>query len=641
VSDLALPLLVAILVALLGVGALGAFLPGSSRQPIGFVATGICGLGCLLSLISVLVSASPTITDLPVGPPGMRLHLALDPLSGFFLLFMFLAGAAVLACAAEGADADPLAGLTARIAGCIAGLGLTLLAADGVTLALGLTIGGGALWATSEPGPPRAQHIAVVLAAAALLLTAVALLTAPDSLPHFEAIRARTPDPRPAAAALTLLGAGALAGLFPLGTSPLRPRLTPLHATVPTCAVALLSGGMMPVGTYLLLRLAVDLAGRSPPSWWGLPFLLMGAASAVIGGWCSATRMQLDTILADGSRRLSGLAAIGIGLVLFARAADLPNLAGFGISAVLLLSAGQTICATLVLLTAGVVQQEAGTRRLDRLGGLIHRMPTAAIAMSIGLFGLANLPPGVGFAGSWLLFQALLAAPRAGGLAPQILLAGLSATLAVSGALGAASAVRLFGIAFLGRPRTPRTAAANDITGRPRSALLILAAVAALLGLLPGVVLRVLAEPAVSLLTGTGLGFRAGLLSLAPGSGSPGYAVLPLVALGALCGGATLWGLRRGGRGERTSPAWHDGFSPPPAWLPFGDPLAQSDGSGFVPELPRLPDPRPLLARSLLSWPTPNWSSIARAVSFHAMALWVVLIVIATLLALLTALAAK
>jgi len=106
-------------------------------------------------------------------------------------------------------------------------------------------------------------------------------------------------------------------------------------------------------------------------------------------------------------------------------------------------------------------------------------MPTAAIALAAGLFGLSGLPLGVGFAGTWLLFQSLLEAPRAGGLAPQILLAGLAAVLALSSATAAAGAVRLFGVAFLGRPRTPRAAVAEDITRRARPAVLVLTAIAA------------------------------------------------------------------------------------------------------------------------------------------------------------------
>ncbi len=623
-SDPVLPLLVAILVALLAVGGLGAFLPASGRHAIGFAATGISGLGCLLCLMSLLLGNEPAAFELPVGPPGMALHLALDPLAAFYLLFVFLAATAGLAFAAEGPQSDPPATL-AGLAVSVAGLGFALLAADGIALSVGLAVGGLALWATGDPGRPRALLLAVTLGAAGLLVAATAILSPADTGPRFDAIRAAVPDPAHAAAALalSLLGAGALAGLVPLHAW-----FVPAHEAAPDRAAALLSGGVVPVAIYTLVRVVLDLAGPTPPLWWGLPFLLMGAASVVLSAWRSTNAIGVDAVLVASSHRLTGLVTIGIGLVLFGRSADLPNLASLALSAVLLLSAGQAMCGTLMPLCAGAIRQAAGTRRLDRLGGLIHQMPIGSLAVAGGLFGLASLPPGLGFAGSWLLFQSLLEAPRAGGLAPQILLAGLAAVLALSGAIAAASAVRLFGVAFLGRARTPRAAAAEDIPRRSRPALLALAGIVSFLGLLPGVALRLLGAPAIRLLTDTGLGSRASVIGLAPGAESPGYATLPLAALVGLCVGCTLWLMRRRGGAERSGAAWHDGFAPAPAWLPFGDPLTQADGSGFMPDLPRPPMPLVLS----------GWWPVVRGMAPHAVGLWAVLVVIAALLAMLTVL---
>ena len=615
-TDPVLPLLAVLLAALLGVGTLAAFLPAAARQAIGFVAAGITGLGSLLALFGLLLGHEPTGIDLPAGPPGVALHLALDPLAAFFLLFVFLACTVGLAVASESPRTDPPATLAGQAA-CAAGLGLALLAADATTLAAGLAMAGTALWATGAPGRSRSLLLGVPLAVAALTLAAVAVLGAPDSA-SFDGVRALPPGPRNGAAlALAILGAGTLTGLVPLHAW-----LVPAHAAAPSRAASLLSGGIMPVGCYLLLRIPVDLAGTSPPLWWGLPFLLMGSATAAVGGWRGATETQIDTALAASSQRLAGLAAIGVGLILFGKAADLPNLTALALAAVLLLGASQAVCGTLTGLTAGAIRHAADTVRLDCLGGLIHNMPTAAIALAAGLFGLSGLPLGVGFAGTWLLFQSLLEAPRAGGLAPQILLAGLAAVLALSSATAAAGAVRLFGVAFLGRPRTPRAAVAEDITRRARPAVLVLTAIAAGLGLFPGVVLTLLAEPAIEMLAGTGLGGRAGLLGLEPNEQAPGYAALPLAALVALCAGVTLWLLRRRGGQARRSAIWQDGFAAPPAWQPFGDPLTQSDGSGFVPALPALPGWRPRLGPLIV----------------QASPLWAVLSLIAALLAGLTVL---
>ena len=192
------------------------------------------------------------------------------------------------------------------------------------------------------------------------------------------------------------------------------------------------------------------------------------------------------------------------------------------------------------------------------------------------MFGFSALPAGAGFAALWLLFQALLAAPHTPWLAP------VAVALSVSAALSGVASVRIFGVAFLGRPRAPRTAGAQDIARLARPGMLALAGVASAIGLFPGLVLM-LADPAIRHMQGLGLDDRIGFVGLR------GYPVLLLVVLGLAIGAGALWMLkRRGGAPAREAPAWHDGFAPPPPWLPFGDPMTQSVGEGFLPPLPTI-----------------------------------------------------
>jgi formate hydrogenlyase subunit 3/multisubunit Na+/H+ antiporter MnhD subunit len=334
-----------------------------------------------------------------------------------------------------------------------------------------------------------------------------------------------------------------------------------------------------------MLRMLFDPAGAAPPMWWGLPFLVLGAASVVAGGIDATRRADLDTALAAGTIRQTGLTAIGIGIALTARAADLPGVTVMALGAVLLLATLQALCGTLLPLTAGAIRLGAGTRRLDRLGGLVHRMPATTACLLTGLFSLSALPPGPGFAAIWLLFQALLALPRAGGLPFQLLLCVVAAVLGLAAALASAGMLRLVGMVCLGRPRTPRAAAADELARSARRPLLALAATTAVLGVFVGPLLRLLADAPILALTGTGLGPRASFLGLAPGAESPGYAALPLSSLLVLAVGLVLWLRRR--RGSKTStvsgPAWDDGFAAPPAWLPFGNPATQTSGAGFTP----------------------------------------------------------
>jgi NADH:ubiquinone oxidoreductase subunit 5 (subunit L)/multisubunit Na+/H+ antiporter MnhA subunit len=242
--------------------------------------------------------------------------------------------------------------------------------------------------------------------------------------------------------------------------------------------------------------------------------------------------------------------------------------------------AGLTVCRTLLLLSAAAAQEAAGTRRLDRLGGLIHRMPVTAACTLAGLFGVVALPVGFGFAAFWLLVQSLLSTARIGGFSLQILIAAIAALIALSMGLSMMAAVRLFGVAFLGRPRTPRTAAADEITLPRRASLTGLAVLSGLLGLLPGLALAP-AWQALSMLTGAAPNGRWLLLML--GSDQVGYAALPLAGLLAFAAAAMLvWLSRRGVAEHRREPAWSGGFAAPPAWLPFGDPATQISAASFA-----------------------------------------------------------
>jgi formate hydrogenlyase subunit 3/multisubunit Na+/H+ antiporter MnhD subunit len=571
VSDPVLTLLTAIIAALMGLGVLCAVWPRWARQSIGYAVAGLAGLAALLAVVALLLDDTPAMLALPIGPPGAAFRLMLDPLAAFFAVLTFGAGAATSAfTAAAAADTRPAANdeppaAVAPLPVCVAGLGLAVLAADGLACGTGLAMAGGAIWAMGPADRTGAALLGVALLAAAAVIAAAGA-------------------PPPVVLLAALLGPGALAGLVPLHAWFAPAHRAPSHNAI-THAAALLSGAAVPVAIYLMLRLLFRPIGAAPPEWWGLPLLALGATSVAAGGLGVARRAELDTALAAGTVRQTGLTAIGLGIALVARASDLPAATAMALGAVLLLAALQAVCGTLLALLAGAIRQGAGTRRLDRLGGLVHRMPTSTACLLAGLFGVAALPPGAGFAAIWLLFQALLALPRAGDLAFQILLCALAAVLGLAAALASAGLLRLVGVVCLGRPRTPRAAAADEVTRRARRPLLALATTAMLLGVFVGPLLRWLADAPIRTLIGTDLGPRASLLGLAPGAESPGYAALPLASLLLLAAGLVLWLRRlRGVQSNRVSgPAWEDGFAAPPAWLPFGNPATQSAGAGFVP----------------------------------------------------------
>lgn len=465
---------------------------------------------------------------------ALAVPLGLDPLGASFLLL-----------AAVTIEVAPVA---------FAGTVLALVATDGFLLVVGVAVALVGLGHPHPNSPPLRGRGWGCWSCLACLIALFALAGSSD----FAAIRAAPPDGGHATAILLLTLIAAL----------------------------LLARANGLLAAYLLVRVLLDLCGPMQPMAWCVPLLLLGAAGAVAGSLRAAVADTVHDVLSILSLHQLGLAAIGIGVALMARAVDLPAIATLAVHATWLSIVCHALCRTLLLRCAEAVEQGAGTRHLVRLGGLIHCMPRTGWSCLVGLFAVSMLPPGLGFAAFWLLFQALLGAARAGGFALQWLIAAVALLLAWSVGVAAIGAVRLFGAVFLGRPRTPRTAAAEEPPRLVRWWLGALAALTALAGVLPG--LALLPGPLS--------------LTLRPAVEAPGYAPVAVAALLTLAACAALWTLRRGSQERRREPAWSDGFAAPPPWLPFGDPATQYGPLSFTEPLRRIAAMPRLPALTLAPW---------------------------------------
>jgi formate hydrogenlyase subunit 3/multisubunit Na+/H+ antiporter MnhD subunit len=568
VNGVVLTLLALILGALLVAGVAEALSPARLHRHWGYATAWLAATAALLCLATLVLDPASATLRLPIGLPGRAFRLTLDPPSALFGMLVFTAGAAASAFVVQTKQAEaPIIPLPVSIAA----LGLAVLAGDSLARGFGIALAGFGLWTHASAAHRPYALLAIVLLAAASVIVG-------DELP-------------PSARMIALLiGPGALAALLAFQ----------LHRLAPH-AGAMLAGAMIPTALYCMLRLLV---GQPGPTriWWSVPFLLLGSAQMLVADADSLSRPEIDTALAGCAARQTGLVAIGFGLVLAARAADLPGAGATAMAAVLLLAALQAFGGTLLPLIAGAIESGAGTRRLNRLGGLIHPMPVSAACLLVSLANLSALPPGGGFAALWLLFQSVLAVPRAGPPLFQLILLLPVAGMGLGAALSSAALVRLAGVVCLGRPRTPRAAAANEAPFPARRLMLALAGGMTAVGIFIGPLLRLVFDAPVRSLSGVGLRSYATITGLAAGDETPGYPALPVAVLLVMAGGTIIWLCRRARRstGTLTGPTWNDGFSAPPAWLPFGDPLTQSGGAAFAPfsyPLPRLVLERPRLPR--------------------------------------------
>jgi NADH:ubiquinone oxidoreductase subunit 5 (subunit L)/multisubunit Na+/H+ antiporter MnhA subunit len=220
----------------------------------------------------------------------------------------------------------------------------------------------------------------------------------------------------------------------------------------------------------------------------------------------------------------------------------------------------------LLFLTAGAVAHAAGTRDLERLGGLLRRMPVTGACFLFGAVALSGLPPLNGFASEWLLYRGLLGLA----LGPAAS-AGLVATLAVAllalvGGLAAVCFVRLVGVALLGEPRSAEARLAHEGGPLLWGPALLLAAACGVLALLPGGVVR-LAQPVAEQLFGTTLGsagaVRETAAALAPISVAAGIGAALVLAGAALLAARSLVAARR------TAETWGCGYALPSARMQY------------------------------------------------------------------------
>ncbi len=578
---LLLPALGGVVAVLILLGLMDRWLPDRAGAPATLV---LCLIGTVLAILALLASAR-SVAVLPLGLGFLHGSVALDSLAAIFLLPPFIAGAAA-AAGCLGQHGSPWLPLI------VATSAMTVLAADAsmAVLAMGLLMA--VCWAAS----PRESRGLAPASGVFLLAAAFAVLSM-GGLQSFAAMRAAPPEGIRAIAILVLTMAAAcpLAGMLPSPAA----IAGPVMVAVPKVAL------------YLVLRILLDLCGPATAGWWGAPLLALGAAAALAGAVRACRATIFGDVLSGMALQHTGWIAIGFGAALSARGADLLPVATLALGGAMLHTLTHTLFGSLAALSASAAEAGAGSQTLHRLGGLARCMPVAALGMLIAGLSFANLPLSAGFASAWTVLQAVFALPRAGGISLQLLVFCVVLAFAASAGFGAAAMVRLGAAAFLGRPRTPRAAAAEDAARPARAAIICLAVACLALGCFPGLALWLVSE-AQAMVTGAGLDGQGGWLGIQTQREVPGY--VPLVVL--LVGGSLLLvvaAMARVGRlpGRQPVPMWEGGFAAPPAWLPFGDPATQVTAAAMATSLmgpmPSLPAP----PRLRLQWDGPAWPRLA------------------------------
>jgi len=531
----------------------------------------VSATGLVLSAAALLSPASLGATlVLPVGLPWLGAHFRLDALAAFFLVVINLGGAAAsLYALGYGRHEEAPGRVLPFYPAFLAGMNLVLLAADAFTFLFSWEFMSLSSWALvmahhRRPGNATAGYLYLLMASfgTLALLLAFGLLAGASGGYEFQAIRQAPPSSAIASVVLVLalIGAGSKAGLVPLHVW-----LPLAHPAAPTHVSALMSGVMTKVAVYGFVRIVFDLLG-SPAWWWGALVPLLGGVTAVLGVLYALLQEDLKRLLAYSTVENIGIIFIGLGLALAFEANEMTGAAALALTAALLHVFNHSLFKSLLFFGAGAVLGATGERNMERLGGLIHRMPRTALAFLVGSAAISALPPFNGFVSEWLTFQAILLSPALPQWLLKFLVPAVGALLALSAALAGACFVKAFGITFLGRPRTPIAREAAETDRWSLAAMLTLAALCLLAGILPGYFIDALA-PVVEALTGANLPRQEQLdwLTIVPVAQSRssynGLLLFFFIALAAGVGAEVIH--RFASRSLRRSAAWDCGFPDP------------------------------------------------------------------------------
>jgi hydrogenase-4 component B len=252
-----------------------------------------------------------------------------------------------------------------------------------------------------------------------------------------------------------LIGFGSKAGFVPFHVW-----LPEAHPAAPSHVSALMSGVMIKMGIYGIVR-ALTLIGP-PPAWWGLLLIAIGAVSGILGVLYALGQHDLKRLLAYHSVENIGIITLGLGCGVLGVSLHNDILATLGFGGALLHVINHALFKGLLFLGAGAVLHRTKTLMIERLGGLVKKMPVTAACFLIGSIAICGIPPLNGFVSEFMIFSGAFYGSTSPAGSTLLACTATILSLALIGGLALACFTKAFGIVFLGEPRTAIDTAVKD-----------------------------------------------------------------------------------------------------------------------------------------------------------------------------------
>ena len=323
--------------------------------------------------------------------------------------------------------------------------------------------------------------------------------------------------------ALFVLGFGMKAGMFPMHVW-----LPEAHPAAPSHVSAVMSGVMIKTGVYGIMRVVAQISSMPTLSTVGIAILVIGIATGLWGVIMAAFQNDIKRLLAYSSIENIGVIFIGMGIGYIGLASGSELIAMCGMSGALLHTVNHSLFKTLLFFGAGNVYSKMHSTALDSMGGLSKSMPVTAILMFVATAAICALPPLNGFISELLIYMGMLDGVGEG----RGTLYFLTALVALSliGGVVVLAFTKLYGIVFLGSPRTTHVAEATEVDSLRLAAMAIPAALILSIGLLPQYTVRPVIEAAAWITGGDYASTAAHLLPTLSTVSIIGFTLLAVIA---------------------------------------------------------------------------------------------------------------
>lgn len=451
----------------------------------------IMGIGCIIGLIDVLSFLRTPAEAATASWPWLHiftLSFKLDTVSAFFLVPIFLISPLAMLYSFHYLEKPEQSTRTALNYFCyallVASMALVAIANNIVTFALAWEIMSLSsfflvVYEYQAKKTRKAGYLYFIFAqgGAMFLFAAFGVIYSQTGNFSFDQVASLPDNIKLIVFILAFIGFGSKAGIFPLHIW-----LPHAHPAAPSHISAIMSGVMIKMGIYGIIRIYSLL--NSSDMTFAVIVITAGMVTGILGVVYALGKQDMKKMLAYSSVENIGIILMGLGIGMVGVASESKSMAFFGFAGAFLHVFNHSIFKSLLFMGAGAVLHKAKTKSINQLGGLMKRMPTTGKTFLAGSIAISGLPPFNGFVGEFLIYFGAFQGMKLHGL-PFILAILTIISLAVIGGLATACFTKVVGLGFLGEPRTEKAANASEAGFTMQLVMVLLASACLLIGVYP------------------------------------------------------------------------------------------------------------------------------------------------------------